>query len=291
MIVRYLLFAAVLVLQFGCDTKKSDGPPPDTATTGTMEFVADIELQPAIDSLVAGFNAEHPEAKVTVSYLPATEALDAMLQRKSRLVIMGRALTSKEQRFLDSQQVELVDFDMALNAIACFVKVTSKIQALPLADIIRNVTGTAPSYTQVLGSHLSSTESVLDSIYLGDTATLKGRVVRFSTPDSVFNYVKSDPEAVGYLSSAWYKRIMSDSTVRILDLVPEGDNYLMLHMAYVYQGKYPLVSRVMGYTLEPPNTLPRGFLAYAMSANGQRILLDHNLLPRTQIIRLVPPKE
>ncbi len=292
MIVRYLLFAAVLILQFGCDSKKSDGPPPDTATTGTMEFIADIELQPAIDSLVAGFNADHPEAKVAVKYLAATEALDAMLQRKSRLVIMGRALTSKEQRFLDSQQVELVDFDIALNALAPFVKVTARIHELPLVEIMKNVTGTAPSYTQVLGSHLSSTESILDSIYLADTSFIKGRVLRFSTPDSVFNYVKSDPEAVGYLSSAWYKRIMSDSTVRILDLVHEGEyKMLMLHMAYVYQGKYPLVSRVMGYTLEPPNTLPRGFLAYAMSADGQRILLDNNLLPRTQIIKLVPPKE
>jgi ABC-type phosphate transport system substrate-binding protein len=262
-----------------------------------MEFIADQELQPVIDSLVAGFNAENASAKVSVKYLPATEALDAMLQRKSRLVIIGRPLTSKEHSTLASQQVELIDFDMALNSVACIASVASKKAALPFEELRDNVIGTEPSYTQVLGSYLSSTEALLDSIFHADSATLKGKVVRYSSVDSIINHVKNAPSAIGYLSSAWLKQVRADSSLRVLDIIMEdsasvgGVKSVMLHPAYVFQGKYPLVSRIMGYTLEPTNTLPRGFLAYAMSANGQRVFLNYELVPRTQIIRLVPPKQ
>jgi hypothetical protein len=64
----------------------------------------------------------------------------------------------------------------------------------------------------------------------------------------------------------------------------------MLHLAYVLQGLYPLTSRICAYTTEVPNTLPRGFLAYAMSADGQRVFLNYDLLPKTQILKLVPPQ-
>lgn len=294
---RYLAIVAVFFLvAWGCKSRKPEGPSPDTATSGTMEFIADEALQPALDSLVAGFNAEHPDAKVSVRYLPATEALDAMLQKRSRLVIIGRALNVKELESLRGQHIELFDFDIALNAVACIASSASGRTVLPFAELRDNIVGTKSAYGQALGSHLSSTEAALDSIFLADTATLKGKVIRFSTADSVIRYLKSDANAIGYLSSAWLKQLRRDSALRVLDvavsdsLASGGLKPVMLHLAYIYQGKYPLVSRVMGYTMEPPNTLPRGFLAYAMSPNGQRVFLDHDLLPRTQIIRLVPAK-
>lgn len=296
MIVRYLLLCCVLVLA-ACESKKSEGPPPDTATSGTLAFIADEELRPVIDSLVTGFNAENPEAKVSVSYLPATEALDAMLQKQSRLVIIGRALTSRERAILDSQKVELVDFDMALNSVACIAPAGSGRIGFTLDELGVNARGTNSDFTQVLGSRFSSTEAILDSLFHADSATIKGRVARYSTVDSIIAHVRRDPNAIGYLSAAWLRVLRADSSIKVLDYVKpdvgpakEIFEVTMLHPAYVYQGKYPLVSRVMGYTMEPPNTLPRGFLAYAMSANGQRVFLNYDLVPRTQIIRLVPPK-
>jgi hypothetical protein len=137
-------------------------------------------------------------------------------------------------------------------------------------------------------TNLSSLETALDSIFLSDTGSVKGKAFRFQTTDSVIAKVRTGADVIGFASIAWIK---GDPTIKPLKVGTAEGKFYLLHPAYIYQKLYPLVSRVMGYTFEPPNTLPRGFLAYAMGASGQRIFLDYDLIPRTQIIKLVPPKE
>jgi hypothetical protein len=104
----------------------------------------------------------------------------------------------------------------------------------------------------------------------------------------------ADEGVLGFVSWCWLVKNpgLKALDIAILDSTSKtGEKNIMLHLAYVYQKLYPLVSRVCAYTQEPPNSLPRGFLVYAMTAPGQKIFLDNNMLPRTQIIKIVPPQE
>src|SRR2546421_8436081 len=103
----------------GCSQKKEGETPPETATSGAFELIADECLKPAIDSLVTGFNSQTPNAKVTVRYKNATEALDDLLGQKTRLVLIGRPLGKKERDLLTKQKIELVEADVSENAIGC----------------------------------------------------------------------------------------------------------------------------------------------------------------------------
>jgi phosphate transport system substrate-binding protein len=282
------LFAVALALT-GCAGKKQGDAVPETATSGTFELVADETLRPAIDSLVYGFNIQTPNAKVTVRYQNATEALDDLLQHRTRLILISRPLGKKEQAILNQEKIELTEADVAENAIACIVSRQSMLRSMSMDSLRRIVGDNLNGVIRVSSSHLSGTEYALDSIFSRDSYQ-SGRIRRFQTTDSIVSFVRGNDRAIGFIGAAWMKEILKvgDSTIHSLLISGVTDHPVMLHPAYILKGLYPLVSRICAYTTEVPNTLPRGFLAYAMSADGQRVFLNYDLLPKTQILKLVP---
>lgn len=266
----------------------------DSPTTGAFELAADEAIRPVIDSLVAGFNAQYTDAKVTVRYMNATAALDAMLQNKARLALIGRPLTPNERASLSTQKVELPEYEIALNPLAVIVRKENALTSVSWNMLHEDISGRKEYFSKAMTDNLSSVESILDSLFLADTGSVKGKATRFSTTDSVIAKVMADDGAIGLVSWCW---LVKNPGIKVLDIaIPDstnksGEKNIMLHLAYVYQKLYPLVSRVCAYTQEPPNSLPRGFLVYAMTAPGQKIFLDNNMLPRTQIIKIVPPVE
>ncbi|MBS1903104.1 MAG: substrate-binding domain-containing protein [Bacteroidetes bacterium] len=285
-------FSLLILVVSGCGKKEALQPQSDTATSGSFELVADETLRPVIDSLVRGFNQQTPNATVSVRYTSAALALDALIQNKARLVLIGRPLTVRERHLFDSIRLDLPEFDVALNGIAAIVSNSNSMRSLSL-DSLRSLVEGKWDMRYYSTSYLGSTESALDSIFSLQPKTLTGRIRRFETTDSVIDAVRRDPLSIGFIGSSWLHQLDTrhDSTIRALRISSsKSPEPLQLHLAYMYQGLYPLVSRVCGYTFEQPNTIPRGFLAYAMSADGQRVFLHYDVLPRTQIIRIAAPK-
>ena len=280
----------ILLLFFSSCTKNNpDEKHLETATSGEFELIADEILKPVLDSLVYAFNVETPAAKVTVRYENATRALDDLLAHHCRLVIVGRSVTAKESTFLRDRNIELIGAQIAQNAIVCVVSTKSPYQSISIDSLKLLCFGRISDLTRVSSSYLSSTETILDSIF-GLEKYQNGKILRFSTSDSILRRVKDDPKSIGFIGSSWWRQTQSngDSSFRLLSLKSASGEQIFFHLANLLQGFYTLTSTVFAYTQEVPNTLPRGFLAYIMSADGQRILMNYDLLPKTQILKLVP---
>jgi len=300
----------------GCG-KSSQNPSSETATSGTFQLVADEALKPVVDSLADGFIKENPNAKVIVKYVSAAEAVRELLNRDARAVIIDRTLTPEERAVIQKDSVQLPDFMIAEDGIGCIVSNKNPAAALALSDLRTIVTNETKTWTGlahsipdpgktfsntdislVFPAYPSSMESIIDSMFLGPGKVTQGHIRRFSTTDSVIAYVRQDPNAIGFIGSAWNHLLEStgDSSIKVLPIIPADSSSrgitqpIILNMVYVYQGLYPLTATVTGYSFESPNTLPRGFLAYAMTAHGQIVFKNFEVLPKTQIIRIVPPK-
>jgi len=283
------LLAFCCIVFWSCNSKKQGDAEPETPTSGTFELVADETLKPAIDSLVFGFNSQTPNAKVTVRYKNATEALDDLLQLRARLVLIARPLGKKERDLLLKEKIELTDADVAVNAIGCIVNLKSPLQNISLDSLRSIIQDKNKDIIRVSSSYLSSTEFALDSIFSLDKFQ-EGRIVRYQTTDSIIDRVRRDEHAIGFVGAAWLKKHSNsgDSSFRVIRISGITNKPIMLHLAYILQGLYPFTSRICAYTTEVPNTLPRGFLAYVMSSEGQRVFFNFDLLPKTQILKLVP---
>jgi phosphate transport system substrate-binding protein len=306
------LFSA---LALGCKSD-ADDVQLETATAGTFEFVADEELRPVLDSLIQGFMLENPKTKVSIKYASAGEALEALLNEKSRLAVVSRFLTPLEQELLKENGLTLPEYEVAQNAVAVIVSEDNPLNTFSMKDLralIRNESknwidmknseflGSRPAgfVTKVLPPYYSGTEHLLDSVFLEPKTYQQGSIRRFVTSDSIIRYVAANPHTIGFISAPWLDRLQKsgDSSVKAVAIMPDDSNTkmsdepIMLHLAYIHQGLYPLTNRVNAYSFDSPNTLPRGLIAYMTTAHGQTVFKNHGVLPRTQIIRIVPNKQ
>lgn len=319
---KILPIVLVALLAAGCG-KQQNAPQTDSATSGSFELVADEALRPAIDSLVTGFMAENPDAHVTVKYVSAEEAVLALLNHQARAIIIDRDLSPKEDSILASdsarmpsaQWVALEKIPLAWDGIAVIASQKSPLTAIRKSDLANIFRGklssgselyahdfdgsatpasTLGTITVALPKYPSSIEFSVDSILLGTGAqTAAMHIVRFSTSDSVIDFVRKTPNGIGFIGSAWDHTVAADPSVKTLPVMPadlssEGlTEPVLLNMAYIAQGDYPLVTHVNGYSFDVPNTIPRGFLAYAATAHGQLVFKNYQVLPITQPIKIV----
>lgn len=301
---RFFSILILLALVQGCSRSDKPAGPSETATAGSFELVADEALKPAIDSLVIGFLSENPRAKVTVKYKPAGRAVEALLNQDTRLIIVSRFLSKLERDLLKQHNLVLPEFDIAQDAIGVVVNKSNPLNSISMASLRKIIRNEAKSWSEIdavtgeikriLPDYSSSIETVLDSLFLGPNEVQPGTLTRFQTTDSVLARVAECKECIGFAGSSWLVD-SSKLNVKVLPVIPEGPEGemgkpILLHLAYIYQGLYPLTTRVNGYTFESPNSLPRGFLAYAMNAQGQTVFKKYNVLPRTQIIKVVPSR-
>lgn len=316
MIIRRYLFLLALCSLFVSCKNDADEAQLETATAGTFEFTADEELRPALDSLIQGFMLENPKTKISIKYTSAGEAIEALLNEKSRLAIVARFLTPLEQELLKQNGLTLPEYEVAQNAVAVIVSENNPINTLSMKDLralIRNEAknwvdlknseflGSRPAgfVTKVLPPYYSGTEHLLDSVFLDAKTYQQGSIRRFVTSDSIIKYVAANPHTIGFISAPWLDQLQKsgDSSVKAVSIMPDDSNTkmsdepIMLHLAYIHQGLYPLTNRVNAYSFDSPNTLPRGLIAYMTTAHGQIVFKNHGVLPRTQIIRIVPNKQ
>ncbi|HET6400998.1 MAG TPA: substrate-binding domain-containing protein [Candidatus Kapabacteria bacterium] len=318
---KHLFFLIVLVpLLTGCG-KQGNVPQTETATTGNFQLVADEVLKPVTDSLVAGFMLENPDAKITVKYTSATEAVRELLNHDARAILIDRSLTSEERTILQQDSVTLPAYKLAEDGIGVIVANHNPLDAIAKSDLAKIMSGTISNWsslarpvfrgasakpgkvtdkmegpiTVALPAYPSSVEYVLDSILLKGAQTKAARVLRFTTSDSIIQFVRHSPDAIGFIGSAWDNTLTesNDTSVRTLPVMPADSSSrgliepVLLNMAYVAEGLYPLVTTVDGYSFEVPNTIPRGFLAYAATAHGQIVFKNFNVLPITQPIKIM----
>jgi phosphate transport system substrate-binding protein len=302
-IIPTLLLALMVLASCG---KQENTATSETATSGSFQLIADEVLKPAIDSLVTGFLIENPGANVTVKYTSATEAVRELLNHDARAIIIDRSLTPAERLIIEKDSTTLPVYKLADDGIGCIVSGKNPATSIRKSDLQKMFSGTASiahdaqwdDVTLVLPAYPSSTEFVLDSI-LNNGAVPKAKyLVHFCTTDSIIAYVANHPTAIGFIGSAWnhWLGAKSDTSVKALPVIPADSSSrgliepVLLHMVYIAEGLYPLVTQANGYSFEVPNTIPRGFLAYASNAHGQTVFKNFDVLPITQPIRIVPNK-
>ncbi|HEY3874838.1 MAG TPA: substrate-binding domain-containing protein [Candidatus Kapabacteria bacterium] len=293
-----VLFAVCGSILSGCSKENTSG---ETATYGSFQLVADEALKPVVDSLLQGYMIENPETHITVKYVSATEAVRELLNHNARAILIDRRLTPTEIQAAKSDSSEVPVYRLAEDGIGCIVSAKNSATSIRKSDLAKMFAGTPSSWgdvTLVLPQYPSSIEYVMDSIVNGASEPKAKYLLRFSTTDSIISYVREHPKAIGFIGSAWYHTLeaKNDTSVKALPVIPSDTSSkgliepVLLHMAYIAEALYPLVTRVSGYSFEVPNTVPRGFLAYASTSHGQLVFKNFDVLPITQPIKLVKSK-
>jgi phosphate transport system substrate-binding protein len=298
-----VIFGLMLLAILGsCANRNKKGELLDTPTSGTIKIAVDESLKPLLQAEVEGFEATYTTAHIKADYTSEQKAIEDLLRDSVRLAIVTRKLYPSEKQKLDSLKITPTQFVVAKEAIALIVNKDnpdSLIQWNQLEEILR---GKVSQWKQLYSnSKLGDLQIVFDHPqsgiirYLADTLRLNKlpkNCFAASTNEAVVDFVSKTKNAIGLIGLSWISDTDDPAankflkTITVMGIAKE-DEYLKPYKAYIALKKYPLSREVVMISREARTGLGSGFISYAASDKGQKIVLKAGLVPAKAPVRLV----
>ncbi|HEX4845053.1 MAG TPA: phosphate ABC transporter substrate-binding protein [Geothrix sp.] len=273
--------------------------------SGNLSSVGSDTLNNLMAYWVEGFNKKYPNVKIQVEGKGSTTAPPALIESTSQLGPMSREMKNEEiDKFEKKFGYKPTKVAVAIDTLAVFVNKGNPIKSLTMQQVDAIFSKTRK------GGHAKDIKTWGDLGLTGDAATrtlsLYGRNSASGTygyfkehalfkgdfkdtvkeqpgSSSVVQSIGSDRFAIGYSGIGY-----TTSGVRALPLADEKKNGGAAFAATyenALSGKYPLSRYLYVYVNKHPkkplDPLTREFLKFALSREGQEIVVKDGFLPLT----------
>lgn len=271
---------AALVVLAACARAET---PRITPTPFRLRFIVDTSLSPLTRALADAYAVYRPNAGIAIEYANGTAALQAVANGRADLAIAG--LDAVEGSGLPA----LWSRDLAYEGIAIIVNPRNPLSGLSL-PLARDVFSGARSQWSDLGvaslgditlavrDEGDSSRQAFDRQVMGPVR-LSSNALVLSSLDVAVNLVAAEPTSIAYAPSSWLTGSRA-SRVKVLPLdgVPPSSEAIAT-------GAYPVPRPVNLIAPAEPSGELRQFVAWALSAEGQRVAAAQGFVPAGQMQR------
>jgi phosphate transport system substrate-binding protein len=272
--------------------KKND----DTATSGTIQVLADESFKPILDEEAYIFKALYPETKVNFVYKPEKDAVKLYLNDSIRTIILARELTPEEQQTMTQRNLQPEKSRFAIDAIALIVNQQSADTTISVSQIKAALNGKAMTDKDIVFDNPNSSLVRYLKDLSGNSQLNQKHIYALKSNKEVITYVSQHPNAIGIVGFSWLDDPDPDyadavAKVKIIGVKDENNSkapnvYFKPSQESLALKQYPLRRGL--YTLNSTGRagLASAFQVFLRGERGQRIILKSGLLPDS-----IPPRE
>jgi phosphate transport system substrate-binding protein len=288
----FILFALFCAGLWSCNEAPK---PTDTLSKGVIDIAADESYRPIIDEELKVFDSCYPDATINVHYKPEDSCFKDYFENKARIILVSRDLTKTEKDFCTENKIYNTSLPLALDAIAVIANNACIDTEMDINMLKGILTGTYKTkYIVALDNSNSSTQKFLADSILGGAA-LGSNVFAAKGNAAVLNYVKSTPNAIGFVGVSYISQPEDSSNiggfisgVRVIALknkeVTTIDNsdlrpFNKPYQAIIARKAYPLTRKLFYINRESYLGLGTGFANFLGREQGQLIFAHAHLFP------------
>ena len=318
------IFSSLLFISCRSGEKKYYGT---TSTSGTITLMCDNSFENIMEQEISVFEYIYPKAHILARYIPQQDAIDSLMQGKSKAIVVARDLTKQERDYLTQKRYVVKSHKIAVDALALIVNPENTMDVITkeeLSDIllgkVKNWNELEPNKTGdikvVFDDESSSTvkymrDSLMNGQKFGDNVFAQGSI------QGVFDAVKQHKNAIGVIGVSWITSDMKqnisseeltkqitdeapstvaqfDNSVKVLRVMNKSAVACKPYQQNIYDGSYPLFRQIYMIITSQNGTLQHGFYSFVTSRNGQKIILKTGIMPaviQPQIVELVEPEQ
>lgn len=320
-IIKYLsvLLLTVAVAACGSDKKK----PVTTSTSGTITLMCDNSFENIMQQEIDVFEFQYPKAHILARYIPQQDAIDSLMEFKTRAIVVARDLTDKEKEYLRKNKRIVRSQMIAVDALALIVNPENTIEMISRQEMGDILTGKLTNWNEVEPSKMGEIKIVFDNEksstvkYMQDSL-MNGQpfgknIFAQNSIEGVFEAVKKNKNAIGVIGVSWITSDLRSSEVTTEQLVNELNENKGVNMAefddsvkvlkvmgntreafkpyqqYIYDGRYPLFRQIYMIIASAGGTLEHGFFSFVTSFNGQKLIMKTGVMPAVmhpQVVQL-----
>jgi phosphate transport system substrate-binding protein len=263
----------------------------DNSTSGTIHISVDESFKPVIDSQIQVFEALFPKAKIIADYKPEAECFKDLMSDSTRMIIVTRGLTDREEKFYKDSFSFYPTWDkLALDAVAIYVNNNDPDSILSMTKIRGILDGSTGDKEEAVFDGLHETSTIryaVDSILRGKPFDSK-KVFAEKNSTAVINYVAEHTGVLGFVGVSWIGN--QDDTaqlsflkkVRIASVQCEicpDNTYVKPYQANIATRRYPMVRGLYYILKENYDGLGSGFVNFLQYERGQLIFRRAYLWP------------
>jgi phosphate transport system substrate-binding protein len=295
-----VLVVFLSVVLCSCSNEKRE-----TLTSGSLTMLTSEDVFPVIDIQVSDFQRMYDQVKIKNSSVSSREAIVQLLNDSVKLIVCAREFNQEERSVIAKNELEVDSIKVAYDGIAVVVNQKNSLSRLTTSELQQILSGTVNRWTNVKGSNLSSAVVIAvgeknSGVHeylrtrLMNGGEITGDVVPCAVSSDVFKVVNDHPNTIGFVSLAWLSKMPEQ--LRVLEI---GDpafrrdssvtelEYFTPHQAHIYRKYYPLSRTIYLYALNVGKGPGLGFMSFAASSDGQKIIVSNGLVPATLPVRLV----
>jgi phosphate transport system substrate-binding protein len=298
---RYSIIIFLAIGFWGCqsDSKK------ESPTAGRMELLVSETVSPVATQMAERFEDLYPDARIDVISTSASDAIACLLNDSVEAVIVSRPLNKDEEAFIQKRELRIGKQEIAIGGFVIIVNSKNPIEGLRVSQIDSIFKGSTNRWRDLGWKNSSSlfrfflpgpqTDifDFIDNQFLHG-AKLSPNFAFVPSIDSIINSVSINPLGIGIVGLNYYDTMynkirfleLSEKT-KLTDSLGVSGKYFSPAQAYVYRKHYPLRTSVYIYSNTKSVGLASGFVSFAMSIQGQKIVMNNKLVPATMPVRII----
>lgn len=276
------------IFLFACSTSNMNTPQ-DTVNSGTIRIAADESFKPFLEEQIKVFKSSNPKANFIVSYKSEIECLKDFTSDSTRMIFITRGLDKREEASLKNHLGFTPTFGiLAYNAIAILVHKDAKDSLFTMKDLSERLVGNNPQTVVMDGNNLTGVVRFLKDSLVKQQAFGKN-VVSTNGSAEVIEYIKTHPEAIGFVAMNWIgdsydpKQVQDRKIVNtaLLEctLCTEKGLYAKPSQATISRGEYSLSLPIYFHLKENAPGLGSGLLNFMSLERGQLLFKRSFLVP------------
>lgn len=285
-----ILFLSVLTMFFSCKNDKNNNVKQYKITQDTsISISVDESFKPVIEEMQKVFESSFPNEHLTIVYKPEGECLRDLQNDSTRMIIIGRGLTSEENKIIAGQLSFTPFWDkVAYDAVAVIVNKTSNDTLITIKELQERLTGKLTDKQIVLdGKNTTSTvKYVLDSV--ARAPKFSSNVVAADSTEQLINIIAQTPGAIGMLGFSWINdnddpakkaRLQKIKVVKVKCNLCTGEIYAAPSANTITEGQYTLIRQINFVVKENGDGLGTKFANFMSLERGQLIFRRAHLVP------------
>ncbi len=236
---------------------------------GTITESGSTTVYPVANKLAETFTARHPNVIIKTAQGGSGVGISDVNTGKVDIGAASRALSATDPAL----KTTLIGYD----GVAIILHPSNTIQDLKKDDIIKLFSGAVTNWQEIGGPDMpialvtreegSGTLTSFKELVMGKTPMIANTVVE-SSNGAVRTYVSTNLGAIGFLSLGYVDT--SVNSVSIDGVVPTFEN--------CKAGKYTFVRPLYFLTKTEPTGVIKSFLDYALSKEGQNIVVNEGFI-------------
>lgn len=261
----------------------------ETTSEGTISISIEESFKPFMEQELKVFASSYPKAHIKVEYKSEIECLKDFTSDSTRMIFITRGLDKREEASFKTQLDYTPTFGiLAYSAIAILVHKDAKDSLFTLTDLKDRLLGTNPQTVVMDGNHLTGVVRFLKDS-LTKAAPFGKNVVSAEGSKGVIDYIKTHPDAMGFLDLSWIgdgldpkqaeERKYVKTAMLECTLCAEKGLFAQPSQSTISKGEYSLSLPLYYILKENAPGLGSGLLNYMSSENGQKIFHRAFLVP------------